>query len=343
MRTLAAIAAVITILLLLAPLAVRAADDSNSQNLASSPTVSPQQLSSSLNSLAQGFNDTNFQQQLSQFNAQLSSGNLNGAASTLVQLQADAQANPNTPASLNALLQSLNIGSNGASIDPNLLSSLLGLSNTNPYGVSGKLANESPTKVSVDLATLANLLQGTDPSLASQLLRQASQAGLTTAPLGFGAIRPPQISAPLISSAAQNGLPGLDAQSLLFPFVIIAAVAAVYLSRNRVRTLVGKQVVPGAAEPVDDGSYGDLDPSNPRHRIMLAFGRTVRIMRTKGVSKLRSETHREFSSKCEGSPSASYVSKISQQYERAKFSTLPVFPSDADDVQKEVETLESSP
>jgi hypothetical protein len=73
---------------------------------------------------------------------------------------------------------------------------------------------------------------------------------------------------------------------------------------------------------------------------MILFGRAVHVMRGKGVQKLRSETHREFSSKCETRSEAQHVTKVSQLYEKAKFSTLDVGIQDADDAQREVEMLE---
>ena len=85
-----------------------AADDSNAGQLAQVPTVSLSQLGSTLGTLAQGTNDTQLQQLLSQFQSQLSSGNDSAAASTLGQLQKLSSKQPGAvPPSLNALLQSL--------------------------------------------------------------------------------------------------------------------------------------------------------------------------------------------------------------------------------------------
>ena len=143
-----------------------AADDSNAGQLAQTPTVSPQELSSALNALSQGNNSTQVQQLLSQFQSELNAGDYKGAASTLVQLKGLSSANPNgVPQSLNALLQSLAVGSNGASINANTLASLL---NSN-QGASSR----SQQKLSVDMQTLANLMQYVNSTMASQLLQNS--------------------------------------------------------------------------------------------------------------------------------------------------------------------------
>ncbi len=292
-----------------------------------------------MNSLAQGLNDPNLSQELNKLNSQLSSGNNNAAASTLVQLKADAQNSPGASDALKALLQSMSIGSNGASIDSNLLSTLLGLNNMSPNGVPGGLRNESPSQVSVDLNTIANLLKGVDPNLAAKLINDANQLGLGSGGLSLGNLRPPPITYPSITSG-QGALPTLSPQELLLPAVLIAAVVAVYFSRNRMLRVLGTQALPITAEAEDDGSYPGLNPHDPRHRIIILFGRAVQIMRSKGVPKLRSETHREFSSKCEARSEAQHVTRVSQLYEMAKFSALVMKSQDADDAQREVDMLE---
>ncbi len=331
--------ACLMIALLLVTLTVHAADDSNSRDLTASQSLSPQAVSSTLNSLAQGLNDPNLSKEISQLNSQLSSGNNKAAASTLVQLKADAQNSPGASDALKALLQSLSVGSNGASIDSNLLSTLLGLNNMSPNGVPGGLRHESPSQVSVDLNTIANLLQGVDPNLAAKLINDATQLGLGGGGLSLGNLRPPSITYPSIT-AGQGAFPALSPQELLLPAVLIAVVVAVYFSRNRVLRVLGTQALPITGEAEDDGSYPGLNPQDPRHRIIILFGRAVKIMRSKGVLKLKSETHREFSSKCEARSEAQHVTKISQLYERAKFSALVVSPEDADYAQAEVGMLE---
>ena len=52
-------------------------------------------------------------------------------------------------------------------------------------------------------------------------------------------------------------------------------------------------------------------------------------MARRGVPKLESETHREFSSKCERAPERRQVGTISSLYEKAKFSGQEVGSADA--------------
>ncbi|TMP99137.1 MAG: hypothetical protein E6K99_05775, partial [Thaumarchaeota archaeon] len=144
---------------LLSPLAtVFAADDTNSGNLTPNPTLTPEQVASALTALGQGTNDSSIQQLLQQLNSQVSSGNNAAASSTILQLKADSN-NPNMSASMKALLQSISEGKNGLTVDPQLLSALLGANNPTPNGVPSNLRNESPSRIPVDLNTLANLLQ----------------------------------------------------------------------------------------------------------------------------------------------------------------------------------------
>ena len=71
-------------------------------------------------------------------------------------------------------------------------------------------------------------------------------------------------------------------------------------------------------------------PTDPRRRIEFYFGKAVSLMARRGVPKLESETHREFSSKCESTPERAHVSTISSLYEKAKFSGQSVGSPDAD-------------
>ncbi|MGH9920441.1 MAG: hypothetical protein ACRD6W_16425, partial [Nitrososphaerales archaeon] len=132
-----------------------AADDSNGGQLAQAPTVSPSQLGSTLGTLAQGDNDTQLQQLLSQFQSQLSSGNNSAAASTLGQLQNLTATQPDAASpSLSALLNSLSVGSSGASVNSGLLGSLLSADSSSGSGAPG----ESSQKLSADMQSLAGLV-----------------------------------------------------------------------------------------------------------------------------------------------------------------------------------------
>jgi Domain of unknown function (DUF4129) len=337
LRRRSALLALAAAILLLGPVAAlpvpaHAADDSNAGQLTPAPTVSPEALSSAMNSLAQGSNDPQLQQLMSQFQSQLEGGNYSGSASTLVQLQGLSDQG-GTSASLNALLQSLTVGSSGASINATTLSSLL---NANSGASSG-----SQQRLSVDMQTLANLMKYANPTLASELLQNSSLlsqgafAGSGGLPGGARAALPgvsplpglsmPSIGAPSLSvGSPSGGLPAVSPSELLVPLIVFAAVAALFLSRGRVagltrsRNLSGVPLL-GRSKEKGEGDGGAV-PTEPRKRIEFYFGRAVRLMARRGVPKLESETHREFSSKCEGRPERASVSTISSLYEKAKFS-----------------------
>lgn len=179
-----------------------AADDSNAGQLTQVPTVTPQQLSSALSTLDQGTNSTQMQQLLSQFQSELNSGNYTGAASTLVQLQGLSNSNPGSVSpALNALLQSLSVGSNGASVNANTLASLLSAASSSGSGTSAGSAQT----LSVDMASLASLMQYANSTMASELLQNSSLLS-QSAFSGSGA---PVASSPI-------ALPGLSGFSHLW-------------------------------------------------------------------------------------------------------------------------------
>jgi hypothetical protein len=330
----------------LAAVPAHAADDSNAGRLAQTPTVTPQELASALSALSQGSNSTQLQQLLSQFQSELNSGNYKGAASTLVQLKGLSSADPNgVPQSLNALLQSLTVGSNGASIDANLLASLLRPSQGASSG--------SQQRLSVDMQTLANLMQYVNSTMASQLL-QNSQLLSQNAFAGNGGANPnaspiklpgasslpglsiPSIVAPSLSiGGAGGGPPAVPFTAFAIPLLVAAAVAVLFFYRGRIIRLIGTQSLPGVillrgargAREADAGAV----PTDPRKRIEFYFGRAVRLMARRGVPKLSSETHREFSANCESKPERPQVSTISSLYEKAKFSGQDVESPEADD------------
>src|SRR5438309_4394752 len=310
---------------LLSPVAaVLAADDSNSGNLTPNPTLTPQQVASALTALGQGTNDSSIQQLLQQLNSQVSSGNSAGAASTILQLKADSN-NPNMSPAMKALLQSISSGNNGLTIDPKLLSSLLGANNPTASGVPSNL-HESPSRIPVDLGTLANLLQYVDPTLASTLLGEAGQPtqvgqgpqtipsitppGINLNKLGF-----PAISTPTFGSVGGGlSLPALNPADFAIPLLVAAAIIGVFLSRNRFVRLLGPQSVPAAGEIGELEPDLGLVPNTPKERIIAIFRKSVRLMRGRGVLKLRHETHREFSSKCSEWPEGERIGIISFFY-----------------------------
>jgi len=319
----------------------QAADDSNAGRLTQTPTVTPQQLNAALSALAQGSNDTNVQRLMSQLQSELAGGNYSGAASTLVTLKGLGQQG-GVPPSLDALLQSLTVGPNGATIDAKALANLLKANQGAPSG--------SQQRLSVDMATLANLMQYVNATMASQLL-QNSQMLNQNAFAGSGGQNggSPPIAMPSLSSlpglsippvggpslsvgGPSGGLPAIPLTTFAIPLLVAAAVAALFLSRGRVTRLIGTQSLPGMAllrRGRDEGDSGVV-PTDPRRRIEFYFGRAVRLMGRRGVPKLESETHREFSSKCENTPERPQVGTISALYEKAKFSGQGVGGPEAD-------------
>lgn len=320
-----------------------AADDSNAGQLAQAPTVNPAQLGSTLGTLAQGANDTQLQQLLSQFQSQLGSGNESGASSTLGQLQNFSASQPGTVSpSLNALLNSLSVGSNGASVNSSLLASLL---------TSGS-KSESTQRLSVDMKSLAGLMQYVNPTLASELLQnssllsQSAFSGNNGASLGGAPVAAPGLSglpglslpsagAPSLSVGTPSGrLPSVPLIAFVIPLVVAGSAAALFFSRGRMVRLIGSQSLPGMAlargESAGDEREVGAIPSDPRRRIEFYFGKAVRLMGRRGVPKLESETHREFSAKCEGTLERPHVGTISSLYEKAKFSGQEVGSPEAD-------------
>jgi hypothetical protein len=298
-------------------------------------------LNAALSALAGGTNDTQVQKLISQLQSQLSAGNYNGAASTLVQLKGLGQKG-GVPPSLDALLQSLGVGPNGATIDAKTLANLLRAN----QGATGA----SQQKLSVDMQTLANLMQYVNATMASQLLQNSQLLsqnafvgsngqsggnapiaipGLSTLP---GLSMPP-IGGPSLSvGGPSGGLPAIPLTTFAIPLLVAAAIAALFLSRGRVTRLIGAQSLPGMGllrRGRDDGDSG-VAPTDPRRRIEYYFGRAVRLMGRRGVPKLDFETHREFSSKCESTPERPQVGTISSLYEKAKFSGQDVGAPDAD-------------
>ena len=324
-----------------------AADDSNSGPVTQVPTVSSQQLNSALSTLAQGTNDTQLQQLLSQFQSQMNSGNFAGAASTLLQLKGLSASDPNVSPALNALIQSLSVGSNGASVNANTLASLL---NSGPGSGPGSSPG-SAQKLSVDMQSLAGLMQYANSTLASELLQNSSllsqsafkgSSGISAggAPIslpglsGLPGLSVPSFGAPSLSvGAPSGGLPAIPLTAFAIPLVLAAVVAALFFSRGRVLRIVGSQSLPGMAllrGAKDAGERAGAIPTDPRKRIEFYFGRAVRLMGVRGVPKMESETHREFSSKCEGTPERPHVSAISSLYEKAKFSGQAIGSPEAD-------------
>jgi len=319
-----------------------AADDSNSGQLNQVPPVTPQQLNSALSSLAQGGNDSQVQSLLAQFQSELKGSNYTGAASTLLQLQGLA-ANPQTGTSpsLSALLQSLAIGNNGASINANTLASLLNQAQSQS-GSSG----QSAQRLSVDMQSLANLMQYVNATMASQLLQDSSllsqsaftgsggTAGVGQVALpglsGLSGISMPSIGSPSLAVGTPSAaLPNIPFAAFALPLLVAAAVVSLFFFRRRFVGLIGTQILPGMTLLTGRSDDSGPVPSDARARIEYYFARAVKLMARRGVPKLGSETHREFSSKCDARPERVQVGTISSLYEKAKFSGQEVGPPDA--------------
>jgi hypothetical protein len=323
-----------------------AADDSNAGQLANVPTVSSAQLGSTLGTLAQGNNDTQLQQLLSQFQSQLNGGNYSAASSTLSQLQNLSASQPaSVPPSLGALLNSLSVGSNGAAVNSGTLASLLSSG-------SGAGSSESAQQLSGDMQSLASLMQYANSTLASELLQNSSllsqsafggSGGVSVggAPValpglsGLSHLSVPSVGTPSLSVGTPSAdIPAIPLTAFVIPLAVAAVVATLYFSRGRVIRLIGSQSLPGTPllRGVREESAKEVEaiPADPRRRIEFYFGRAVRLMGRRGIPKLESETHREFSSKCEGTPERPHVRAISSLYEKAKFSGQEVGKPEAD-------------
>ncbi|MHB2035207.1 MAG: hypothetical protein ACYCPW_00485 [Nitrososphaerales archaeon] len=332
-----------------------AADDSNSGQLTQSQTVNPQLLSSTIGNLTAGLNNTQVAQLTSQLQSQLSSGNTTGASQTLASLQnllSTQSGSQGVPDSLSSLLKSLTAGPNGISLNASQLSNLLGLDSSN--GMPTNISNQSPASAAQALQALSFLLKNINPAMAQQLLSEASailqnagtNTGLTPPTLpngqqGLPAINP-AIKPPSLSTVPVAKLPSINASTLEIPLIVVALVIALYFSRTRFFSTIGRQMLPGQLKPLDTTADLKYDPNDPKSRILYTFARAVGIMRIKGFEKFTFESHREFAKKCLPSIESSHVSAISALYEKAKFSGTPVPMSDADQAARELSSIEVS-
>jgi len=331
-----------------------AADDSNSGQLTQSQIVNPQLLSSTIANLTAGLNNTQVAQLASQLQSQLSSGNNAGASQTLTRLQnllSTQSGSQGVPDSLSSLLKSLTAGPNGVSLNASQLSNLLGLDS--PNGMPTNMSNQSPASSAQALQALSFLLKNINPAMAQQLLSEASallqnagtNPGLTPPSLprgqGLPAIKP-TINPPNLTTVPVTKLPSINLTALEIPLIVVALVIALYFSRTRFSSAIGRQILPGQLKPLDTTADLKYDPNDPRSRILYTFARAVGIMRIKGFDKFTFESHREFAKKCLPSIESSHVSAISALYEKAKFSGTQVPMSDADQAAKELSSIEVS-
>lgn len=338
------IALLLLLILVLFPIVnfAYAADDSNAGSLNLSQNANAQSVTSAMTALSQNMNDSSASQLISQFKAQVKAGNYMAANSTLSQLQSISANNSNVPTSLKALLQSTSVNSGGVAVNTNQLASLLAGDST----TSG-LMGESPAQSYTDLNILASLIQTLDPSLANELFNQADQINQIStggsAPQQHvgGTSSPPEIKPPTIIVSPPSTLPSFTAEDFIIPLMIISTVAILYFGRKRFGRLIGKQEMPIGGIQYDAISQEGLDPNNPRHRVFAAFARMVGAMHSRGVSKVSSETHREFSAKCETRPERQQVRTISTLYEMARFSGKEVSQTEAENAEIEISKIES--
>ncbi len=322
-------------------------------------TVDQSSLQSALSSMSKNVNDPNFTQLLNLFKSQLASGDNLGAFETLKQLKnySDSREGGMIPASLKDLLHSMNVGSDGASVDWNGLSSLLGANGANSLGVPSGLAGMDPSKAAQDLSALAKLSAPYDSSLSSILGDESLQIGQalggvsnTGAPPGFSA-QIPNLSSPgsLPISASQlpaiggvSALPQLNIglqPTLLIVLGIVAIMVTMIILRKKVRI---RQKVPGPNPPQARDPLSGLDLRDPKQAIIYYFRKMVRVMGRRGVLRYLFETHRDFSAKCSPRPEAESVERLSSLYEKAMFSGHEVTSSDSTDANKAFSVIEQS-
>jgi len=335
----------LVVLLSMIALPVLAADDSNSMNFRTNGAISNQQISTAISTLSQNLTDPALKQSLSQLASQLNSGNTAGAASTLATLQTDANNDPQASAGLKALLQSLSVGQNGLSLNSSKLASQLGVGGS-PLRLPNSLANESPQQLTLDLSTLATLLQGVDPALAAQMLNMLQLGGSGAnvslpGSVNVGGLKVPGMSVPSVNLPTVGAPSSFDPIVLLVPFAVVIA-AGIYVFRGRLLTLFGKQTMPSASAVMEDeGLFHVTDPNDRRQSVYFSFSRAVQIMRARGVPKKVSETHREFSAKTVGRPEGEAVRTVSEAYEKARFTKLEVEDSDVANARTAVDALET--
>ena len=210
------------------------------------------------------------------------------------------------------------------------------------------MANQSPASSAQALQALSSLLKNIYPALAQQMLSEANgilqnsgtNPGLSTPTLPTGQPSLPTINPPSLSGAPMTKLPSVNAATIAIPIIVIIAVIALFLFRNKFAATIGRQILPGRLKPLDLTDDAKYDQSDPRSRILYTFARAVGIMRVKGFEKYIFESHREFAKKCLPSVESPHVSTISALYEKAKFSGRQVSIGDADQAAKELSSIE---
>lgn len=335
------------VILLLLPPATFAYDNNGSTNLQQSQGVNQQLLASTVTQMASQTNDPQLQALAAQFQQAITSGNTAAEQSALANLQNYGGLAGESPA-LSALLKSMTSTGNGITVNPSTLASLLGAFTPNSQGVPSNMLSENPAQLASDLSSIMNLMNGVDPSLASQLLNEVGQMSLSI---------PSVSSLPSLPSLGSKGIVGLPVkglsvagagsptdllQELALPAAIAVVAAALFIFRNRFRGLLGGQALPTSGPTLELDEYRG-PPGTPRARVINAFNRMLRTMSGRGVVRERAETHREFSTKCTDRQEGRDVKKLSGYYEKAKFSAAEVTEEDAGGAEGALSAIESQP
>ena len=336
-------------------------DQDLSYNFSTSPTASNQALASAITQLASQTptSDPQLQSLASQLANALQSGNPAAEEAALSQLESYPNLASEAPA-LAALLKSTTINGDGT-VNLNLgsLGSLIGAGSPGADGVPSALSGISPQLAAENMKTLLSLVSGlssADPSLAggltNQLLSDLGKMSLSFPSLatlgspvgglklgslpGFGTT---PLSVPGASSLGKAS-PIQTLEGLALPAAAAAVGVALFVFRNRLRTLFSGQTLPGGMGALElDEVPGE---ATPRNRVLRAFNRVLRAMSQKGVVRHRHETHREFTERCSSLPQGSQVREVSARYEKAKFTTAEVTEADASDAEESAAKVEAS-
>jgi hypothetical protein len=314
-----------------------------------------------LDKVSEGVTDLRYNQLKTQLENQLRNGDNVGAQQTLGFLKNyvdTGQLAGMTPA-VQDLVKSLELSPAGLGVNSQTLKNLVG-----PAGLDGMPAGLSGMDTGLaanDLQAFSGLLKNADPGTAGEFANFAAQ--LTD----FGGItgganhlpKTPAISLPKTSGISGIGsglssfhlpmfspgtptlLNGVGDPILVLVLIVVLAssISLLVLHKKGYLVMMRKRVAPFLAKI--GGKAGGSGMRSPRDTVIHYFGETVSTMNTRGVPRLRYETHREFSSKCSPRPEAPPVSGISTLYEKAMFSGQEVTQPDADEAQQHAHIVET--
>lgn len=320
-------------------------DNTNSTNLQQAQGVNQQLLGSTVTQMASQTNDPQLQALASQFQSALASGNPAAEQAALSNLQSYSKLAQDSPA-LSALVNSMSASGSGISVNPSTLASLLGAFTPTSQGIPSNMGTESPQQLESDINSLIGLLNGVDPALVSQLLSDLAKMGLSFPGLNsfpslpsFGGL---PLGAPAVGGLSVGGAGGVASlSSYAIPIAIAVAAAVLFIFRNKLRALLRGQTLPGSA-PVLELDEEQGDPRTARGRVIRAFNGMLKAMSLRGAVRVRSETHREFASRCRGREEGGAVGEISGYYEKAKFSASDVGEGEAASAERALSDIEGA-